>query len=166
MISEASLSRRLHAADIEVLVQRADDRKQWDELLHLLSHSDKRTSENAAWVMTHLPRTAHDYLTVHQNALIGEAMQTQSVTKRRLLLTLLEKQTFGNEPDTAFLNFCLAQIPLPDVPPGIRALCIKLSARMCRPYPELRNELRLTLEMLERGTLSAAVKCTMRKLNV
>ena len=62
-----------------------------EELFQLLFDEDKRTSDNAAWVMTHLPKSADAWLAERQNVLIEEAMRTESTTKRRLIMNLLER---------------------------------------------------------------------------
>lgn len=79
------LSARISGSDAKALAK--GDFK--EELFQLLFDEDKRTSDNAAWVMTHLPKTADAWLTERQNILIDEAMRTQSTTKRRLIMNLL-----------------------------------------------------------------------------
>ena len=65
-----------------------------EELFQLLFDEDKRTSDNAAWVLTHLPKTADAWLAERQNTLIDEVMRTESTTKRRLIMNLLERTPF------------------------------------------------------------------------
>ena len=77
------------------------------ELFQLLFDSDKRTSDNAAWVLTHLPKTADPWLAERQDLLIDEAMRTSSTTKRRLIMNLLDRTPFESDHlRTDFLDFC------------------------------------------------------------
>ena len=76
---KAILSSRISGYDAKALAK-ADLK---EELFQLLFDPDKRTSDNAAWVLTHLPKTADGWLTERQNILIDEAMRTTSTTKRR-----------------------------------------------------------------------------------
>ena len=129
-----------------------------EELFQLLFDDDKRTSDNAAWVMTHLPKTADAWLAERQNTLIDEAMRTESTTKRRLIMNLLERTPFQQESiRTDFLDFCF-NIILSDQPIGVKSLAIKLTYAQSRYYPELLEEFNTALQMMEPEVLPAALK--------
>lgn len=148
------LSNRISGYDAKALAQ-ADIK---EELFQLLFDPDKRTSDNAAWVLTHLPKTADSWLTERQDILIDEAMRTASTTKRRLIMNLLERTSF--DPDhirTDFLDFCFNAI-LSDEPIGVKSLSIKLAYAQSAHYPELLEEIDATLRMMEPEELPAALK--------
>ena len=129
-----------------------------EELFQLLFDEDKRTSDNAAWVMTHLPKTADEWLSERQNILIDEAMRSESTTKRRLVMNLLERTPF--EADTIrtdFLDFCFNAM-LSDEPIGVKSLAIKLTYAQSKFYPELLEEFNTALQMMEPEVLPAALK--------
>ena len=129
-----------------------------EELFQLLFDEDKRTSDNAAWVMTHLPKTADAWLTERQNTLIEEAMRTESTTKRRLIMNLLERTSFEpNNIRTDFLDFCF-NIIFSEEPIGVKTLAIKLTYAQSVYYPELLEELNTALQMMEPEVLPAALK--------
>lgn len=132
--------------------------KSEEELLDLLFNDDKRISDNAAWVMTHLPKTADTFLNERQGSLINEAMHTTSPSKRRLIMNLLERTTFTREQiRTDFLDFCLKTI-VSNEPIGIRSLAIKLAYTQCIHYPELHTEFDNTLKMMDTTALPPALK--------
>ncbi|MBO4307793.1 MAG: hypothetical protein J5848_05720 [Bacteroidales bacterium] len=136
-----------------------------DELYLLLFDSDKRTSDNAAWVMTHLPLSDREILEKKKNELIDEALTTSSVTKQRLLLRLLDDVEISEEDvRTDFLDFCLNGITNPNLTYGVRSLCMKLSFKQCRHWPELLAELRSTIELLEPHTLPSSLLCLRRNI--
>ena len=85
------LGQRIGKADIERLVASADD-AMIGQLCHLLSDPDRRTSDNAAWLMTHLPATWKGWLLSCQPALIDKALHSSSEAQCRLLLTLIARQ--------------------------------------------------------------------------
>ena len=129
-----------------------------EELFQLLFDEDKRTSDNAAWVMTHLPKTVDAWLSEHQNTLIDEAMRTESTTKRRLIMNLIERTRFDSESiRTDFLDFCF-NIILSDEPIGVKTLAIKLTYAQSEHYPELLEEFNTALQMMEPEVLPAALK--------
>ena len=129
-----------------------------EELFQLLFDPDKRTSDNAAWVLTHLPKNADSWLTERQDILIDEAMRTASTTKRRLIMNLLERTAFeAGHIRTDFLDFCFNAI-LSDEPIGVKSLAIKLAYAQSVHYPELLEEINATLQMMEPEELPAALK--------
>lgn len=151
---KAILSGRISGYDAKALAK-ADFK---EELFQLLFDPDKRTSDNAAWVLTHLPKTADSWLTERQGILIDEAMRTASTTKRRLIMNLLERTSF--DPDhirTDFLDFCFNAI-LSDEPIGVKSLAIKLAYAHSVHYPELLEEVNTTLQLMEPEELPAALK--------
>lgn len=148
------LAGRLSGNDVKALAG-ADFK---EELFQLLFDPDKRISDNSAWVLTHLPKTADAWLAERQNILIDEAMRTTSTTKRRLIMNLLERTSF--DPDhirTDFLDFCFNTI-LSDEPVGVKSLAIKLAYMQSVHYPELLEEINATLRMMEPEELPAALK--------
>ena len=129
-----------------------------EELFQLLFDEDKRTSDNAAWVMTHLPKTADAWLAECQNTLIDEAMRTTSTTKRRLIMNLLERTPFeADSIRTDFLDFCFnAMLSVESI--GVKSLAIKLTYAQSKFYPELLEEFNTALQMMEPEVLPAALK--------
>lgn len=148
------LSGRISGGDARTLA--SGDFK--EELFQLLFDEDKRTSDNAAWVMTHLSKTSDDWLSERQNTLIDEAMRTESTTKRRLIMNLLERTPFQQDSiRTDFLDFCF-NIILSDQPIGVKTLAIKLTYAQSKFYPELLEEFNTALQMMEPEVLPAALK--------
>ncbi len=148
------LSSRISVNDAKALAQ-ADIK---EELFQLLFDSDKRTSDNAAWVLTHLPKTADPWLAERQDLLIDEAMRTSSTTKRRLIMNLLDRTPFESDHlRTDFLDFCFNTI-LSDAPVGVKSLAIKLTYAQSAHYPELLEEVNATLQLMEPDELPAALK--------
>ncbi len=148
------LSSRISGYDAKALAQ-AEFK---EELFQLLFDPDKRTSDNAAWVLTHLPKTADPWLAERQDLLIDEAMRTTSTTKRRLIMNLVDRTSF--DPDHIridFLDFCFNTI-LSDEPIGVKSLAIKLAYAQSAHYPELLEEIYATLRMMEPEELPAALK--------
>lgn len=134
------------------------------ELFRLLLDSDKRTSDNAAWALTHLPKEANAWLTEKQDALIDEAMRTSSTTKRRLIMNLLGRTVFERDSiRTDFLDFCFSKMLSSD-PVGVKTLAIKLAHAQCAHYPELLDEFYATLQLLNAEQLPPALRCIRRRM--
>lgn len=157
----AILKGHIGGADVLALAQ-SENR---EELFRQLFNEDKRTSDNAAWVLTHLPASDDVWLKENQEALIDKAMQTTSVTMRRLTMTLLLRTEFiADDIRTDFLDFCLDMMMRPDQPNGVRSVAMKLAYLQCCHFPELLAELRYSLDIMEPDFLSPALKTTKRSL--
>ena len=84
-------------------------------------------------------------------------------------MVLLERLEWGiealdDERYVRLLDFCLEHMMLADEPYGIKALCMKIAYQMCRHYPELKDELRQSLLLMEPSELGAGVKHTRGKI--
>ena len=135
-----------------------------EELFRLLLDPDKRTSDNAAWALTHLPKEANAWLNEKQDALIDEAMRTTSTTKRRLIMNLLGRTVFERDSiRTEFLDFCFSKMLSTD-PVGVKTLAIKLAHAQCLHYPELLDEFDATLQLHDAEQLPPALRCIRRRM--
>lgn len=130
-----------------------------DEIYSCLFDSDKRTADNAAWALTKLSKEGRTFLQTKHNELIEEAMRTKSTTKRRLIMTIIEKQKFCKETiRTDFIDFCLDKIICAEEAVGVRSLAVKLAYAQCSLYPELTAELKMVLEQLDAASLLPGLK--------
>ena len=128
-------------------------------LYHLLSDTDQRIAYNAAWVLSCSDGKVIKFLIRYQNKLIDLLIGTKDKSFARILFSILRRQTFEKSNlRTDFLDFCLNQIANPNQAIAIRAHAIYVSYSLCKAYPELLNELFMTLQMLESETLSAGLR--------
>lgn len=148
---------------LDVARRAGTDTAECRRLFGLLTDTDKRVADNAAWAFTHFDTQALKKLLPLRNELTDEVLRTRSITCRRLLLTVLYRLPATEAPRTDLLDFCLHTLLAAGEPNGIRALCIKLAARMCSPIPELGQELRLTLELLNSEPLPPSLRCAQRE---
>ena len=87
------------------------------------------------------------------------------VTKRRLMLQLLLRQPFEEESlRSDFIDFCIAKITACSQPYAIRSYCMKLAYEQMKYYPELLEELRMALDMLEQEVLSPGMLSAKRQI--
>lgn len=159
----SKLSGRIHMDDIQetlLYVEGNEQRKQ--DLYKLVFHEDDKTSYQTLWVFTHFSPKDNEWLFTKQNELIDELLICQHPGKRRLFLTLLLKQPLPNPPRVDFLDFCLEHMLSKDELPGVQTNCMKLVYELCRPIPELLQELRTTLEIMEVDFLQVSIR-TVRK---
>ena len=65
---------------------------------------------------------------------------------------------------TDFLDFCLLHMHMPEEPPGVQSLCMKLAHRMCLPYPELLHEFYETLSLMQPEDCKPGMKHLINKM--
>lgn len=159
---KAKLSERIGMDDIHEilrLTQQSDKRKQ--ELYDLVIGEDKKIGYHAAWIFTHVSSEDNKWLQGKQDELIDEVMTCEHGGKRRVILNLLYKQPLADPPRVDFLDFGLERILSVKELPGVQSLCMKIAYELCRTIPELTQELKTTLEMMD-GKLCPAI-CSVRK---
>ena len=126
---------------------------------------DYRVARSALWGLTKASKEELSQLQVILNELIDQAMLTENSSVRRLSLNIVERLEL-NEEDlrTDFLDFCFEHMLDVEEYPGIQSVCMKLTFRMCKFYPELMDELKRTLEAMEIDYYKPAVKCVRSRI--
>ncbi len=158
------LTNRIGMDDIrEILHLTHQNDKRKEELYTLLFDEDDTIGYQAAWVFSHFSRQDNEWLYTKQDELIDEVLVCKHGGKRRVLLNLIYKQPLTYPPRVDFLDFCLERVNLSQELPGVQSLCIKIAYELCRHIPELNQELKIILEMIE-GDLPPAISTV--KINV
>ena len=126
---------------------------------------DYRVARSALWGLTKANKEEIAQLQVILNEIIDQAMQTENSSVRRLSLNIVERLEMSEDDlRTDFLDFCFEHMTDVEEFPGIQSVCMKLSFRMCKYYPELMDELKRTLEAMEIDYYKPAVKCVRNKI--
>ena len=156
----------LRIDDIKAMAQEAHrDKVYRDGLFATMLSDEGKEASNAAWALTHLPKDDNKYIDEQRDPLVRLAISTPEVPLRRLSMVLLERLEWGiDDVRTDLLDFCLEHMMRADEPYGVKALCMKLAYYQCRHYPELKEELRQCLLLMEPSELGAGVKHTRGKI--
>ena len=110
--------------------------------------ANPQVANNAAWVLSHLSKEDKGiYLLPHYGELVDMATSTKLHIRRGLVLSILADLPI-NELNGKLLNYCLMHLADHKESNSSRSMMIKLAARMCKPYPELCQELMLCLDMI------------------
>ena len=156
------LGGRIHTEDVRRIVDYMinDDCVVIVKALYcLLSDTDRRVANNAAWVLSCSDGKVMRHLLRYQNQLIDLLIGTKDKSFSRILFSILRRQTFEKSNlRTDFLDFCLNEIVNSNQAIAIRAHAIYVSYSLCKAYPELLNELFMTLQMLESESLSPGLR--------
>ena len=131
-----------------------------EELYQLTFDENDRVSFNALWALSHFDEANNPWLFQKHDELIDRVLVEKNETKRRLMLQLLLRQPFEEES----LRSCIAKITACSQPYAIRCYCMKLAYEQMKYYPELLEELRMALDMLEQEVLSPGLQSAKRQI--
>ena len=162
----------LHINDIKAIAKQAHDSITVREGLFAAMHGDDRDEAvHSAWALTHLPKTDTPHIAKHREELTCLAITTPDTSLRRITLALLERLdwTMDDIDDVPryyvdLLDFSMEHMMMPDEPYGVRSLCMKIAYTLSLPYPELLEELRQSLLLIEPTELGAGVRHTRNKI--
>ena len=160
------LNKRICMDDIhEICILCHGNSRKKAELYQLTFDEDERVATNALWVFTHFDLQNNEWLYSKHDDLIDRVLMEKNMTKLRLMLSLLLRQPFEEEYlRSDFIDFCVAKITACSYPYAIRALCMKLAYEQMKYYPELLEELRMALDMLEQEVLSPGMLSAKRQI--
>lgn len=126
---------------------------------------DYVVARNALWVLTKASVKELSALQVMLNEIIDLAMTTENSSVRRLSLSIIERLEITEDNLRAdFLDFCLERMMCLDEFPGVQTNSMKLAFRMCKFYPELMDELMVTIKTMHVEFYKPAVKCVRNRI--
>ena len=162
------LTNRLSINDIYSLCLQTQDKENnclKEELYQLTFDENDRVSFNVLWALSHFDEANNPWLFQKHDDLIDRVLVEKNETKRRLILSLLLRQPFEEESlRSDFIDFCIAKITACSQPYAIRCYCMKLAYEQMKYYPELLEELRMALDMLEQEILSPGLLSAKRQI--
>ena len=136
-----------------------------EELYQFTFDEDDRVAFNALHALSHFDLVNNEWLYSKHDNLIDRVMKEKHVGKCRLMLNLLLRQPFKEDSlRSDFIDFCIAKITACAQPYAVRAYCMKLAYEQMKYYPELLEELRMALDMLEQETLSPGLLSAKRQI--
>ena len=136
-----------------------------EELYQFTFDEDDRVAFNALHALSHFDLANNEWLYSKHDNLIDRVMKEKHVGKCRLMLNLLLRQPFKEDSlRSDFIDFCIAKITACAQPYAVRAYCMKLAYEQMKYYPELIEELRMALDMLEQETLSSGLLSAKRQI--
>ena len=136
-----------------------------EELYQFTFDEDDRVAFNALHALSHFDLANNEWLYSKHDNLIDRVMKEKHVGKCRLMLNLLLRQPFKEDSlRSDFIDFCIAKITACAQPYAVRAYCMKLAYEQMKYYPELLEELRMALDMLEQETLSPGLLSAKRQI--
>lgn len=130
----------------------------------LITDNNDRVGYNALWIFTHFSDNDKIWLHPRRNELIDLLLKETHDGKKRLLLRILSDIPVTIEDVRSdYLDYCLGKINSTE-PYAVRAWSIEQAFGMCRFFPELLDELKEELDMMEYGELSPGLLSARRNI--
>lgn len=148
-----------------IMTQGKENDHRKEELYQLTFDENERVAFNALWALSHFDEANNPWLFQKHDDLIDRVLLEKSMTKLRLMLSLLICQPFEEATlRSDFIDYCIAKITACSYPYAIRAYCMKLAYEQMKYYPELLTELKAALDMLEQEALSPGLASAKRQV--
>lgn len=171
MFNEQDLNNKLKGrlSKTEVLYYAADLHNDEDGISRLcdimLNEEGRHSVCNAAWILSHLSKEDKKlYLTPFYNDIVDKAMLPELNIRRGLLLSIITDMPITEDFRTDLFDFCLNGMCDRKESDSSRSVMIKLAAKVCKHFPELKNELIAYLEYLSEETKPSIASATRNAL--
>lgn len=123
-------------------------------LYSLIADDNDRIGYNALWILSHFSDADKIWLYSKRNELIDLLLKETHAGKKRLFLRILSDIPITVEDIRSdYLDFCLGKINSTE-PYAIRAWALEQAFQMSKFFPELIEELKGEMAMMEYGELS------------
>ena len=123
-----------------IMTQGKENDHRKEELYQLTFDENERVAFNALWALSHFDEANNPWLFQKHDDLIDRILLEKSMTKLRLMLSLLIRQPFEEATlRSDFIDYCIAKITACSYPYAIRAYCMKLAYEQMKYYPEDRK---------------------------
>ena len=165
-INDENIRAVKNEADAQAVYREVRQKGDFAGFTRRFMHSDDgRVARNAFWVLTKATDQELSQLQGMLHELMALALKTEHSAVRRLSLNIIERLKIEEDDlRTDFLDFCLEHMADADELPGIQSISMKLAYRMCKFYPELMYEFKVTLESMETEYYKPALNCVRSRI--
>lgn len=159
------LSERIHANNIRQILNYVRANNCLRKFAEFIFDSDANVAYRALWTCNHLTdaeiNSLPEILIVE---LIDAAMDCKNNGRRRLMLNLIYRRPVCLLRHVELLDFCLERSLSLDEPSGVRSVCLKLAYKLAFGIPELQNELRQILDIMDEPDLPPSLRCVRKNI--
>ncbi len=140
-----------------------DDKKRFKILIDLFLKGDYRITQRAAWPLSYAviehPKLVAPYL-ARLIKKLDEPDNHPAIARN--ILRIFEEIEIPEKYEGALVESCFRFLVSAESPIAIKAFAITVASRICKKYPELKNELRLHLEHMQNYPMPPAIKVRIR----
>jgi hypothetical protein len=141
-----------------------EDKKRYKQLMQFFLNADPRLCQCAAWSVSLAGIAQPQLVNGYFSALIDKLKQPgQHAAVYRNILRLFEAIKIPEKYHVLLIDQCFKIIADPSQAVAVVAFAISVATKLCLPFVELKNELRLLLLELTAHPLKPAIKVRVRR---
>ena len=150
---------------MEEVAQYILDKHKENELLKLALMPDKKLSSRAIWALSHCADLSYERVIPFHTTLINNLKQDDLHDGvKRGILRLFQEYPIPKKHETFMLDLCFSYLNNPSEPIAIRMFSMVIVFNISKAYPELLNELELTLHQVLQTETSPGILSRTKKI--
>ncbi len=139
-----------------------EDKVLLDKLFHLITEGNSKIQWRSAWVFEHVYAMKPSVIAPYLDTILKIFPSLPNNGVRRHLSKILFLINVSDKVDGTFINTCFEWLRAEEVPVAVKVYCMDILYQVVERYPELREELKITLQTyLPHNT--AGFKCRAKK---
>jgi hypothetical protein len=136
-----------------------DDRQRFKQLMKIFLEGEYRVTQRAAWPLSYAARAHPQLIKPYFKKLIAKLEETgHHPSIPRNILRIFEAIEIPEAHHGRLVDLCLKFIHDARLPAGIRAFALSTAANICKLYPELKSELTMMLDEMEKYPQQPAIR--------
>jgi len=154
-------SRALTMAVVEYI---GDDKQKFKTLMDLFLNGEPKLIQRAAWPLSYVAIAHPKLIMPYMGKLIIKLQQTENhPSVPRNILRILEEIEIPEKYEGYIVECCFAILTREADPIASKAFAITVATKICKKYPDLKNELRLHIEHMQNYPMAPAIKVRIKR---
>ncbi len=116
------------------------------QLVNLFIHDEYRVGQRAAWVIASIHDNYPDLLLPHYKVMVDKMRENGHDAIKRNVLRCLANSNFPENLHGELADQCFTYLQNPQEAIAIKVHAMRVLAKVCIHFPELKNELKLVIE--------------------
>ncbi|MBX3164573.1 MAG: hypothetical protein KF900_08830 [Bacteroidetes bacterium] len=162
-IEKQLINEHSHASTLSIVNYIGNNNTRFKELMTVFLCGDYRLTQRAAWALSNAVIEHPQLIKPYLGKLISMLAETHHhPAVARNILRLLQEIEIPEKHHGELIDVCFKCIINQAQPLAIRAFAITVATKICKLYPELKNELQLILNELAQFSQAPAIKVRVR----
>jgi hypothetical protein len=154
-------SKTLTMAIVEYI---GNDKKKFKILTDIFFNGDQKLVQRAAWPLSFVGMAHPELIKPYMGKLIIKLQQTDNhPSVPRNVLRIFEETEIPEKYEGYIVECCFSILTKASDPIASKAFAITVATKICKKYPDLKNELRLHLEHMQNYPMAPAIKVRIKR---
>ena len=154
-------SRTLTMAVVDYI---GDDKQKFKVLIDLFLNGEAKLIQRAAWPLSYVVIAHPELIKPYFSKLIIKLKQTNNhPSVPRNILRIFEEIEIPEKHEGDIVECCFSILTRAADPIASKAFAITVATKICKKYPDLKNELRLHIEHMQNYPMAPAIKVRVKR---